>query len=174
MSKYLKSILWHSPFNCSWECPRRINLIGFYGKTLPISGPRDILSMGVSLILNATREHYMVQWRLFRGLVIMCAVWKYILLFPGNFSAVSTCWKVPLKKTCSMHYLHEYYMHALCKTWLYWAGSLKDDWSLPSAVKNSFWQKRFESDQWAAAPLQRVANICELHGEVDSIQTSLK
>jgi hypothetical protein len=87
------------------------------------------------LILNA-REHCMVQWRLFRGLVIMCAVWKYILLFPGNFSAVSTCWKVPLKKKpCSMHYLHEYYMHALCKTWLYWAGSLKDDWSLPRRSK---------------------------------------
>ncbi len=141
-----------------------------------MSGLMGILSMGVSLILNA-QEYCMVQWRLFRGLVIMCAVWKYILLFPGSFSAVSTCWKMPLKKKpCSMHYLHEYYTHALCKTWLYWAGSLKDDWSLflDGKIKTSFWQKRFESNQWAAAPIQRVANQWVTWEGRDFIQTSLK
>ena len=34
------------------------------------------------------------------------------------------------------------------------AGSLKDDWSLPRGSK----ERRYGSDQWAAAPLQRVAN----------------
>jgi hypothetical protein len=41
-----------------------------------------------------------------------------------------------------------------CRVRISRAGSLKDDWSLP---KTGVCQKKYGSDQWAAAPLQRVA-----------------
>ncbi len=54
-----------------------------------------------------------------------------------------------------------------------WAGSLKDDWFLPSGPKLAFVKR----DTGQTNEQQRPFNewpISELPGEVDSIQTSLK
>ncbi len=68
--------------------------------------------------------------------------------------------------------------HVLVQSWIL-AGTMQGPQPIIRDSISHCWSKpdlskRFWSDQWSAAPLQRVANHGELHWKVDSIQTSLK
>jgi hypothetical protein len=112
------------------------------------------------------------QWEIFKEMLLNKIKLKKIRFHNINVDVTSAWRKYRGGEERLRRLLMNYSLISWEKGWC-WAGSLRDDWSLPIKSKLVF-VKRDLGQTNAAARHFNEWPISELHGAVDTIQTSLK